>query len=92
MLQGNGYARDKLHFADAQTVIIDLYNADIFPADGGAKPAINVQRRLHRCCTSDEYLDELNSALSEADQCGQPPDLVIHNAGTDILDEDPLGR
>lgn len=27
--QGNGYARDKLHSADAQTIVIDLYNSGL---------------------------------------------------------------
>lgn len=50
-----------------------------------------MERQLHCGCTSETYLEALRSALDEADQCGGAPDLVIHNAGTDILDKDPLG-
>jgi acetoin utilization deacetylase AcuC-like enzyme len=64
----------------------------VFPADNEARTAIDVERRLHCGCTSEEYLRALTSALCEADECGETPDLVIHNAGTDILDQDPLGR
>lgn len=66
--------------------------ADVFPADAKARPAINIERQLHCGCDSQTFLDALTSALKEADESAEPPDLVIHNAGTDILEKDPLGR
>ena len=41
--QGNGHERDKLHFEDAETFILDAYNCDIWPADRKAKAAIGVE-------------------------------------------------
>jgi histone deacetylase 11 len=43
--------------------------------------------------TSDEeYLTKLAAALDEAFQkCQPPPQLLVYNAGTDILAGDPLG-
>ena len=43
--QGNGHERDKLHFEDADTFILDAYNCDIWPADRKAKAAIGVEVR-----------------------------------------------
>jgi histone deacetylase 11 len=42
-------------------------------------------------CRDEEYLEYLDAALQEADSRFKP-DLVIYNAGTDILEGDPLGR
>jgi acetoin utilization deacetylase AcuC-like enzyme len=70
---------------------IHMLSADVFPNDAPARSAINVERCLHCSCSSDEYLAQLSSALDEADKLGSP-DLVIHNAGTDILVKDPLGQ
>jgi Histone deacetylase domain len=152
--QGNGHARDKMHFSDQDVTIVDLYNAgvlpltrgdgalegmqptrhccklhfghtcmrfalymkqqglslqvppllsswlvkvarhafaDIWPGDAVAKRAIDVERALHTGCADEEYLAALSSALDEAFQKCQPH-LVIHNAGTDILIGDPLGK
>jgi histone deacetylase 11 len=41
--------------------------------------------------TTEKYLDLLSQALEKAAQNFEP-DLLIYNAGTDILDGDPLGR
>lgn len=41
-------------------------------------------------CQDEAYLDALETALGRAFASFQP-DLVIHNAGTDILAGDPLG-
>lgn len=45
-----------------------------------------------RCGTKDgQYLTSLESALQQASRDFQP-DLILYNAGTDILEGDPLGR
>ncbi|KAK9826406.1 hypothetical protein WJX81_000560 [Elliptochloris bilobata] len=88
--QGNGHERDKLHFQDADTFILDAYNSDIWPADSKAKAAIGVEMAFP-CRTADEtYLPALADALKRALQ-HFAPDLILYNAGTDILDGDPLG-
>lgn len=66
--------------------------AEIWPQDAEARPGITVERRLRCGCTSEAYLAALQSALAELAASAFQPHLVIHNAGTDILDGDPLGR
>ena len=45
-----------------------------------------------RCGTKDaQYLTSLEAALQQASRDFQP-DLILYNAGTDILEGDPLGR
>lgn len=39
--QGNGHERDKIHFDDADTFILDAYNSDIWPNDRKARAAID---------------------------------------------------
>jgi histone deacetylase 11 len=88
--QGNGHARDKLRTADRDTFILDMYNADIYPGDREARAGIDVEVRLTSGMRDGEYLRRLRDALAAAtDLCA--PDLVIYNAGTDILDGDTLG-
>ncbi len=41
LAQGNGHERDKLHFEDEDTFILDAYNSDIWPNDRKAKAAID---------------------------------------------------
>ncbi|XP_042147844.1 histone deacetylase 11 [Ixodes scapularis] len=87
--QGNGYARDFM--GDQDVYIMDVYNKGIYPHDEYAKTAIRRKVEI-RSGTSDEpYLklvdENLMLALNEFS-----PDLVVFNAGTDILDGDVLGR
>ena len=91
MLQGNGYEKDKLQFEDDKLYILDMYNADLWPHDTWAKTAIDNMVEL-KCGTTDtEYLSSLEEALQKAFREFQP-DLILYNAGTDILEGDPLGR
>ncbi|XP_049894751.1 histone deacetylase 11 isoform X3 [Epinephelus moara] len=86
--QGNGYERDFLD--DRRVFIMDVYNPYIYPGDGYAKGAIKRKVELDWGTEDLEYLQkvELHSdgALNEV-----RPDILIYNAGTDILDGDPLG-
>ncbi len=89
--QGNGYEKDKLTFKDDKLYILDIYNADLWPHDALAKSAIDNTVEL-RCGTQDaQYLSSLERALQQASAAFQP-DLILYNAGTDILKGDPLGR
>jgi histone deacetylase 11 len=92
--QGNGHETDFL--GDRNTFIIDVYNAEIYPNDRGAKRAIAVAVELSCGTDSAQYLAALRGALARADSKMEhsrfEPGLVVYNAGTDILAGDPLGR
>jgi histone deacetylase 11 len=98
--QGNGHERSKLHFTkqaatdnDMPDVFtVDVYNKQIYPLDNEAKAAIDVDVPLRLGTSDEEYLKKLSSALEEAfRRCQPPPQLLVYNAGTDILVGDPLG-
>ncbi|KAM8930749.1 histone deacetylase 11 [Pelodytes ibericus] len=86
--QGNGHERDFLD--DKRVYIMDVYNRYIYPGDGFAKRAIKRKIELDWGTEDKEYLGKVDThirgALNE-----MTPDIIIYNAGTDILDGDPLG-
>uniref|UniRef100_A0A7N9AX13 Histone deacetylase 11 n=1 Tax=Mastacembelus armatus TaxID=205130 RepID=A0A7N9AX13_9TELE len=87
-IKGNGHERDFLD--DKRVFIMDMYNRYIYPGDEYAKRAIKRKVELDWGTEDSEYLQkvELHSegALNEV-----RPDIIVFNAGTDILDGDPLG-
>ncbi|XP_035857652.1 histone deacetylase 11 isoform X5 [Sander lucioperca] len=86
--QGNGHERDFLD--DRRVFIMDVYNRYIYPGDGYAKRAIKRKVELDWGTEDSEYLQKVElhceGALNEVQ-----PDIIVYNAGTDILDGDPLG-
>ncbi|KAM4613503.1 histone deacetylase 11 [Polymixia lowei] len=86
--QGNGHERDFLE--DKRVFIMDVYNRYIYPGDEHAKGAIKRKVELDWGTEDSEYLQKVKhhseGALNEV-----RPDIIIYNAGTDILDGDPLG-
>ncbi|XP_015249883.1 PREDICTED: histone deacetylase 11 [Cyprinodon variegatus] len=86
--QGNGHERDFLD--DRRVFIMDVYNHNIYPGDGFAKRAIKRKVELEWGTEDSEYLQKVElhceGALNEL-----RPDVIVYNAGTDILDGDPLG-
>ncbi|KRT81105.1 hypothetical protein AMK59_6063, partial [Oryctes borbonicus] len=87
--QGNGYERD---FIDNENVyIMDVYNRQIYPYDHKAKVAINRRVELLNYTADEEYLRKVDQNLVKALREFKP-DLIVYNAGTDILDGDPLGQ
>jgi histone deacetylase 11 len=62
----------------------------IFLQDYRARRFIDQKVEVMSGTTTDEYLRKLDEALEVASRNFQP-ELVIYNAGTDILDGDPLG-
>ncbi|WVZ79666.1 hypothetical protein U9M48_027220 [Paspalum notatum var. saurae] len=70
---------------------LDMYNAGIYPFDFGAKQYIDQKVELTSGTKTDEYLEQLDKALEVLKSRFQPQ-LIVYNAGTDILDGDPLGR
>ncbi|KAM9443922.1 histone deacetylase 11 isoform 2-T2 [Clarias gariepinus] len=86
--QGNGHERDFLD--DRRVYIMDVYNRHIYPGDGYAKRAIKRKVELDWGTEDNEYLQKVElhceGTLNEV-----RPDIIVYNAGTDILDGDPLG-
>ncbi|KAG2488842.1 hypothetical protein HYH03_012639 [Edaphochlamys debaryana] len=89
--QGNGVERDKLEYDMADFYILDAYNEGVFPADRLAKSAIDVPMPLRPLTPTATYLQLLDRALERAAEQLPRPDLVVYNAGTDVLEGDPLG-
>uniref|UniRef100_A0ACD6ADL2 Uncharacterized protein n=1 Tax=Avena sativa TaxID=4498 RepID=A0ACD6ADL2_AVESA len=87
--QGNGHEKDFAN--DERVYILDMYNAGIYPFDHAAKRYIDQKVELVSGTKTDDYLDQLDKALEVAQSRFQPQ-LIVYNAGTDILDGDPLGN
>ncbi|XP_010454949.1 PREDICTED: histone deacetylase 2 [Camelina sativa] len=87
--QGNGHETDLGD--DNRVYILDMYNPEIYPFDYRARRFIDQKVEVVSGTTTDDYLRKLDEALEVASRNFQP-ELVIYNAGTDILDGDPLGR
>ncbi|XVE70934.1 hypothetical protein DITRI_Ditri10aG0109600 [Diplodiscus trichospermus] len=86
--QGNGHEMD---FADdGRVYIMDMFNPEIYPFDMTARNYIKQKVEVVTGTTTDEYLKELDKALKVA-KGNFAPELIVYNAGTDILDGDPLG-
>lgn len=86
--QGNGHERD---FMDDENVyILDMYNAFIYPKDNHAKLAIRCAVELKPKTEDESYLRKLRLSLSKSLK-EFTPDVIVYNAGTDILENDPLG-
>lgn len=86
--QGNGYETD--FKGDNDVYILDAYNEDVYPHDEAAKAAIALQIALPAFTGDAVYFRALKAALPKAFAAFKP-DLVIYNAGTDLLSGDPLG-
>ncbi|XP_058229973.1 histone deacetylase 11 isoform X2 [Hemibagrus wyckioides] len=86
--QGNGHERDFLD--DRRVYIMDVYNRHIYPGDGYAKRAIKRKVELDWGTEDTEYL-QLVELHCEGTVNEIRPDIIVYNAGTDILDGDPLG-
>jgi len=88
--QGNGHERDKLLLRDQNLFILDMYNEDIYPGDVKARAAIDTERRLRSGTGDEEYLGLLAEAMENSFN-KFTPQIIYYNAGTDILQYDPLG-
>ncbi|XP_073110839.1 histone deacetylase 2-like isoform X1 [Elaeis guineensis] len=87
--QGNGHEIDFSN--DRRVYILDIYNSGIYPFDLEARRYIDQKVELLSGTKTNEYLEQLDKALKVA-RNNFNPELVVYNAGTDILDGDPLGR
>lgn len=86
--QGNGHGRDFI--GDADVFIVDVYNSYIYPGDTPAKEGIDLKVELEPYTADTEFLQKTRKALDKA-FAAFASDLVIYNAGTDILIGDELG-
>ncbi|KAK4274584.1 hypothetical protein QN277_017782 [Acacia crassicarpa] len=87
--QGNGHEMDFRN--DSRVYILDMYNPGIYPFDYEARNYINQKVEVKSGTLTEEYLQKLDKALQVAGNRFDP-ELIVYNAGTDILDGDPLGR
>ncbi|TKY57961.1 Histone deacetylase 2 [Spatholobus suberectus] len=87
--QGNGHEMDFAY--DSRVYILDMYNPGIYPLDYEARNYINQKVEVKSGTRTEEYLQKLDEALEVAGRRFNP-ELVIYNAGTDVLEGDPLGR
>ncbi|XP_046568110.1 histone deacetylase 11-like isoform X2 [Haliotis rubra] len=87
--QGNGHERDFMD--DDRVYIMDVYNRGIYPHDGYAKRAIKRKVELNHFTDDVDYLDAVKNNL-RASLEEFTPDIIVYNAGTDILEGEPLGN
>uniref|UniRef100_A0A803R6Y9 histone deacetylase n=1 Tax=Cannabis sativa TaxID=3483 RepID=A0A803R6Y9_CANSA len=87
--QGNGHETDFSN--DSRVYILDMFNPGIYPLDYEARRYIDQKVEVVSGTRTHEYLQKLDEALEVAAHAFDP-ELIIYNAGTDILDGDPLGR
>ncbi|XP_054731475.1 histone deacetylase 11 [Anastrepha obliqua] len=86
--QGNGHERD--FYENDKVFILDMYNAAIYPRDHEAKLAIRCAVELKPRTADETYLKKLKRSLKHSLNEFRP-DLLVYNAGTDVLIGDPLG-
>jgi histone deacetylase 11 len=87
--QGNGHERD---FAgDPNTFILDAFNPDVYPHDNEAAKSINLAVKVSSGTSDKVYLQKVSEALKVANEKFSP-ELIVYNAGTDIMEGDPLGN
>ncbi|CAG9762833.1 unnamed protein product [Ceutorhynchus assimilis] len=88
--QGNGYETD---FKDNDSVyIMDVYNKWIYPKDASAKEAIRKNVPIDFYTDDENYLSIVKKYRNFIDALKEfSPDLLVYNAGTDVLVGDRLG-
>ncbi|KAG7255864.1 hypothetical protein CRUP_019547, partial [Coryphaenoides rupestris] len=87
-IKGNGHERDFL--GDRRVFIMDVYNRNVYPGDHYAKQAIKRKVELGWGTEDSEYLQKVERHV-EGTLNEMRTDIVVYNAGTDVLDGDPLG-
>ncbi|KAL3267127.1 hypothetical protein HHI36_011267 [Cryptolaemus montrouzieri] len=86
--QGNGHERDFKN--NPNVYILDVFNKNIYPHDHEAKKTIRKKVELDFYTHDNEYLPLVKGSIITAFEEFNP-DLIVYNAGTDILEGDSLG-
>lgn len=86
--QGNG--NSSIFRDDPRVSIFDIYNGSIYPGDHEAARHVRYNHPVRMFVGDGEYLGLLERELPPAID-GSSPELIIYNAGTDVLEGDPLG-
>ncbi|KAG5898612.1 hypothetical protein JTB14_020988 [Gonioctena quinquepunctata] len=86
--QGNGHERDFKNNPDVY--IMDVYNKWIYPKDREAEESIRTKVQLDFYTKDEVYLRKVKSGLTSALR-EFVPQLIVYNAGTDVLEGDSLG-
>ena len=76
---------------DPDVFIIDAYNHSVYPGDWDAAKAISIDLEIYATMRDKEFLSMIDNALKQGIDHFKP-EFLIYNAGTDILEGDPLGR
>ncbi len=92
--QGNGICHALMF--DPRVLIFDMFNASIYPlSDESARERIDCCIKLKPGCRDAEYLNLLKVRLPtflDEGNASRRIGLAIYNAGTDVHEDDPLGR
>ena len=86
--QGNGYA--SIFRDDTRIHVFDVYNEEIYPYDVETKRYIEFEYPVKSYIEDRKYLSLLEGELGGA-MVKSKPNLIVYNAGTDVLRGDPLG-
>lgn len=87
--QGNGVCQ--IFQQDSRVRIFDIYNDEIYPQEPQARNRLDVGLPVPSGCQDIQYLTLLRHELPGFLEGAAPPDLVIYNAGNDVLRGDLLG-
>ena len=85
--QGNGH--EAILGPDKRVTIFDIYSKKATPRREHVKKYIDFHHPVNAGIKDEEYLKIIRSDLAQAIDVTKP-DLIIYNAGTDILSSDPL--
>lgn len=88
--RGNGF--EAIYSSDPRITFLDIYNFQVYPGMlNESKDRYPLVQALRAHMDDEGYLSVLTSLLAQLEQYG-PFSLAFFNAGTDVLNGDPLGR
>ncbi|MDH5326467.1 MAG: histone deacetylase [Gammaproteobacteria bacterium] len=88
--RGNGF--EFIYAKDPRVHMLDMYNFQVYPGIHPGEPKdFPYLIPLKAYSNTDHYLNTLQQHLPEFLNSVEKPKLAFYNAGTDILDQDPLG-
>jgi len=90
--QGNGTCT--FFQEDPRAFLFDMFNADVYPNDPRARSRIDCPIPLEIGCSGTAYLQRLENQLSaflDSVTRSQPVELAVYVAGTDVVQDDPVG-